>query len=923
MPEGVTDDSDPGAVLKRRFGHDGFLPLQEDVVRNVLAGRDSLVLMPTGGGKSICYQLPAVMLDGVTLVVSPLIALMKDQVDALRSRGVRAAFINSTMTQAEVRDVQLDAYHGRLDILYVAPERLVLQQFNDFLHAVRLSLIAIDEAHCISEWGHDFRPDYRNLQALRDQFPNTPLIALTATATERVREDVIHQLKMPNAERFISSFNRPNLTYKVVPKRRGFERLAAMLGEIGGGSAIIYRFSRKDTEDLASRLSAEGFEALPYHAGLDDDVRRQTQERFISGDVPIIVATIAFGMGIDKPDIRLVVHYDLPKTIEGYYQETGRAGRDGQPSDCVLFFTFADKSKQEYFIDQIEDSTERANARERLARVVEYGSGNSCRREFLLAYFGERLDRENCRSCDVCLPREAPPGMGSTYDGTVTTQKVLSAIIRTGERFGAAHVVAVLRGSRARRVLELGHDKLSVYGVARGVSRDELMDVVDQLVERGLVARATGEFPTLSVTKAGREFLSNRETIELVRRSDDASGGEADREPDAELFGKLRRLRRDTADSLDVPAFFVFTDATLRHMAASQPRDRDSLLAVRGVGRRKAEQFGDRFLAAIAEHLEETVARPGAPSSGEEAVRPLPAAADTSTPFEKLLSRVFDQPVALTSANATARSAVHGHVWSVLSTFRDGEAHVLSRRFGLEDGREHTLQEIANGLGVSRERVRQIERKALRRLRSPNRLRELRKLLEADGGVGDAAESASPDGPCPDSGDGSYIDQVKQTHPRAYEVWTPGEEQALRGMFEEGRSIDDIAAQLGRQPSAITARLSRSGATLATSPTHAETLGLLREGLTVAEIALQRGITEGSVINHVEQLTDEGSAPDLAHLMPEPQRYERIRRAFLEADSDLLRPVKDLLGDDYSYEELRLVRLRMRQLSQERLGSTG
>ena len=915
MPKGDTGDPDLVGALKRRFGHDGFLPLQEEVVRNVLAGRDSLVLMPTGGGKSICYQLPAVILDGVTLVVSPLIALMKDQVDALRSRGVRAAFINSTMTQAEVRDVQLDAYHGRLDILYVAPERLVLQHFSDFLHAVKLGLIAIDEAHCISEWGHDFRPDYRNLQALRDQFPNTPLIALTATATERVREDVIHQLKMPDAQRFISSFNRPNLTYKVMPKDRSFERLAATLRELRDGSAIIYCFSRKDTEDLASRLSGEGFEALPYHAGLEDNVRRQTQERFISGDVPIIVATIAFGMGIDKPDIRLVVHYDLPKTIEGYYQETGRAGRDGLPSDCVLFFSYGDKFKQDFFIKRIENDAEREAARERLATMVGYGFRRSCRREYLLSYFGEEWGQSNCGGCDVCLAEKEPSSVGNTYDGTVTTQKVLSAIIRTGERFGAAHVVGVLRGSRARRVLELGHDKLSVHGIARDVSRHELMDVVDQLIERGLVARATGEFPTLSVTKAGREFLSNRETIELVRRIDDAFGGDdADREPDAGLFEKLRRLRRDIADSLDVPAFVVFSDAALRGMASSLPPDRDSLLAVRGVGRRKADQFGERFLAAIAEYLKETEASSGAPSSSEESVRPPRAAADAPTPFEKLLSRVFDRPVALASANAAARSAVHGHVWSVLSTFRDGEAHVLS---------EHTLQEIASGLGVSQERVRQIERKALRRLRSPNRLRELRKLLDADGGMGDAAESANPDDPCPGTEDGSHMDQVKQTHPRAYEVWTPEEDKRLIDMFESGHSIDSIAAELRRGPGAIESRLKRPGITPSIGDTHAETLRLLREGLNIAEIAQQRGITAGSVLGHLEHLANDGQAPEIAHLMPEPRRYERIEHAFLEAGGDLLRPVKDLLGDDYSYEELRLARMRMRQLSQEKLDSTG
>ena len=587
MSDSMAADIDLAGLLKQRFGHDRFLPNQEDVIRNLLARRDSLVLMPTGGGKSICYQLPAVLLDGVALVVSPLIALMKDQVDALRSKGVRAAFINSTMTQAEVSRVQMDAYHGRLDILYVAPERLVMPRFIDFLHAVDLSLIAIDEAHCISEWGHDFRPDYRNLQALRDQFPNTPVIALTATATERVREDILHQLRMPKAERFVSSFNRPNLTYRVTPKRRSLEQLDAMLRKLGDGSAIVYCFSRKDTEDVASRLSGNGFRALPYHAGLEDGVRRQTQERFISGEIPIIVATIAFGMGVDKPNIRLVVHYDLPKTIEGYFQETGRAGRDGRPSECVLFFSYRDKMKQDYFIDQIEDAPERDAAKERLAKMVEYGAGRTCRRRFLLDYFGEQLAQDNCGACDHCLASEAPTPVGSAYDGTVTAQKILSAIIRTGERFGVSYVADVLRGSRAKRVLQQGHDRLSVHGISRDTSKDELIDIADQLIEKGLVTRATGEFPTLSVTPDGREFLKSRKKLELFRRTESRSSGRGEaQEHDAALFEKLRQLKRDIADSLGVPAHFVFADATLRHMASSLPRSRDSLLAMsRGVGR--------------------------------------------------------------------------------------------------------------------------------------------------------------------------------------------------------------------------------------------------------------------------------------------------------------------------------------------------
>ena len=342
-------------LLESKFGHKKFLPLQAEVIRNVLDGRDSLALMPTGSGKSLCYQLPALCLDGVTLVISPLIALMKDQVDALQSRGIAADCINSTMSAAHMRRVQVAAYKGRLDILYVAPERVVNPKFRDFLHAVKLSLIAIDEAHCISEWGHDFRPDYRALQVLRDNFPSVPVIGLTATATERVRQDILNQLRMPDATKFVASFNRPNLTYCVRPKRRSFEALTELLSAHRDGSTIIYRFSRQNTEKLAADLRERGYRALPYHAGLEDDVRRETQERFLQDDVPIIVATIAFGMGIDKPNVRLVVHYDLPKTIEGYYQETGRAGRDGNPSTCMLFYSYGDKINQEYFINQIED----------------------------------------------------------------------------------------------------------------------------------------------------------------------------------------------------------------------------------------------------------------------------------------------------------------------------------------------------------------------------------------------------------------------------------------------------------------------------------------------------------------------------------------------------------------------------------------
>ena len=708
----------PHDILKSRFGHDAFLPLQEDVVANVLAGSDSLVLMPTGSGKSLCYQLPAVALNGVTLVVSPLIALMKDQVDALKQRGIAADFINSTMTLAEVRRVQMEAYNGGLDILYAAPERIALPRFRDFLHALNLSLIAIDEAHCISEWGHDFRPDYRNLQALRGDFPGVPVIALTATATERVRQDIVDQLRVPEAAQFVASFNRPNLTYRVLPKRRSFDVLADLLSKRGEGSAIIYCFSRQGTEDLAARLSGHGLGALPYHAGLEDDVRRETQERFLRGDAPIIVATIAFGMGVDKPDVRLVVHYDLPKSVEGYYQETGRAGRDGKPSQCVLFYSYRDKINQEYFIGQIEDDAQRQNAEEKLARMVEYGDAASCRRAFLLGYFGEEWTDDSCGACDVCLAASEEPDPATTYDGAEIAQKVLSAIIRTGERFGANHVVAVLRGSRAQRVLRARHDELSVHGVARGIPEDDLKDVIDQLVDKGLAARRTdGDYPTLYVTDQGRVFLKGSDALTLVRTSTaPASDGGA---LDPDLFEKLRALRKKIADDMNIPAFVVFGDATLRQMATYMPLDRDSLLRIKGVGQSKLDQHGDDFLAAIREH-------------------------------------------------APARAA------------------------------------------------------------------------NPPGGV------------------------MGPPRPR-------------------------------------------------TGRTHLQTLELVREGSNISEIAAARGISQQTVLTHFERLMDDGESFDITHLLPPQYRYVRIAHALRNTGDGRLKPVVDRLGGGYSYEELRLVRLHMRQ----------
>ena len=481
------------ALLKRHFGYDQFRPGQEEIISNALAGRQSLVVMPTGGGKSLCYQLPALATGGVTLVISPLIALMKDQVDGLRANGIAADFLNSTLDNRTAAEVEHGAQAGAVRLLYVAPERVSMPGFRRFLSTLDLRMIAIDEAHCISEWGHDFRPDYRALAELRDLFPQTPIMALTATATERVQRDIVEQLRLPDCRRFVSGFDRPNLTYRVQPGAGASEALLDLLEERKGQSAIVYCFSRKDTEELAARLTGHGHPAVAYHAGLDANTRRLTQERFIDGEVPIVAATIAFGMGIDKPDIRLVVHHALPKSIEGYYQETGRAGRDGLPSECVLFFNEGDRAKQEHFIRGMTGDA-RALAERQLQQMVDYCRLTICRRKYLLQYFGDTATGDSCGACDVCLAERRP------VDVTVVAQKMLSAVIRTGERFGIAHVSDVLLGSGKQRVKELGHDQLSVYGIVNDHDRNGLRDVASGLVERGLLAREDGQYPTISVT---------------------------------------------------------------------------------------------------------------------------------------------------------------------------------------------------------------------------------------------------------------------------------------------------------------------------------------------------------------------------------------------------------------------------------------
>ena len=586
-------------LLKRYFGYDEFRPLQAEIVDAVMDGSDTLVVMPTGGGKSLCYQLPALGLPGITLVVSPLIALMKDQVDALKANGVPAECLNSGMSGEEQSRVQIKTRRGELKLLYVAPERIARPGFQRFLESIELSLIAVDEAHCISQWGHEFRPDYRNLRQLRHITPETPVIALTATATQRVRDDIVAQLDMKSPSVYTGSINRPNLRYAVFPNTGKYDTLVERLRRRQGSSAIVYRGSQKGCDELAADLTEEGFKSLPYHAGLGSEIRQRNQDRFVRDQVDVIVATVAFGMGIDKPDIRLVAHYDMPGSIERYYQESGRAGRDGLSSDCIVFYGAQDREREKFFIERMDNDLERESAQAKLDAMVSYCQTGACRRAALLRYFGEEPSEESCDSCDVC---EA-----ETFDATIISQKILSAVIRTGERFGATHVSQVLTGRRVKSVTDRGHDSLSVFGIVDDYTAKSLREIMATLVGRGLLARSDSQYPTLSVTPQGRRFLKERENIELpVLESTKRvlRDSKAELDYDNDLFQKLRELRTRLASERGVPPYVVFGDVSLREMAHYYPQSEASLLKINGVGRVKLNDFGDEFLATIRDYAE-------------------------------------------------------------------------------------------------------------------------------------------------------------------------------------------------------------------------------------------------------------------------------------------------------------------------------
>jgi len=586
----------PADYLKRYYGYDRFRPMQEAIIQSVLSGRDTLVLMPTGGGKSVCFQIPALMLPGLTVVVSPLIALMKDQVGALHMNGISAAYYNSTQTSREQRAIEDDCLSGKLKLLYISPEKLLTESFFSFLKRIQVSLFAIDEAHCISSWGHDFRPEYTQLHVLKDTFPTIPTIALTATADKLTRQDIAQRLGMIDPAVFVASFNRTNLSLQVLPGQNRIQQIFRLLQQKPDTSGIIYCLSRKSTESLAAKLQEKGFNAAFYHAGMDPAERSRVQEAFLRDDIRIMCATIAFGMGIDKSNVRWVIHYNMPKNIEGFYQEIGRAGRDGAAAQTVLFYSFADVATYKEML--AENSPANLGLQlAKLERMQQYADAHTCRRQILLSYFSEEL-AEPCGNCDVCRDPRV------TFDGTVLAQKALSAMVRTGERVPMNLLIDILRGSRSQQVLQGGYDQIKTYGAGRDIRFEDWRSYLHQLINIGVIEIAYDQHYALRRGILADQVLYSGRKIDLVR-PDDApkpvvektrTKTETNRD---ELFERLRALRKELADEQNVPPYVIFTDTTLEDMARQRPTTPEALRNVSGVGERKLQLFGKRFLSEI------------------------------------------------------------------------------------------------------------------------------------------------------------------------------------------------------------------------------------------------------------------------------------------------------------------------------------
>ncbi len=592
------DNSTVHNTLRTVFGFASFRPNQEIIIDTILNRNDVFAVMPTGGGKSLCYQLPALLLEGTAVIISPLISLMKDQVDAARENGIAAAFMNSSLDPREIADIERKLRADGIKLLYIAPERFAMPQFIEKLKGLRISLFAIDEAHCISEWGHDFRPDYLALSAIPELFPNIPVAAFTATATQKVQQDIIHKIGLRTPHTVRASFNRPNLFYQVKPKSRVEGQLLEFLKDHAGESGIVYRTTRDSVLATAKFLASHGVKALPYHAGLSAEERERNQEAFNRDEVSVIVATIAFGMGIDKSNVRFVVHADLPKHIEAYYQETGRAGRDNEPAHCLLYFSRGDIPKIRYFIDKMEDEAERAVAMEKLNQTVRFASHNVCRRKQLLSFFGETYGTDNCGACDICT------GSVNRVDISTDARILMSAMARTNERFGIVHIIDIIIGADTRRVRELGHHELKTFGAGRHQDKNHWRFIVDELLAQEAIRQDGDRYPVLKLTPKGANVLTGKEEVfglmrEEVKTREPRKKTSENGRYDETLFERLRVIRKRIAGSNHVPPFVIFSDKTLHEMCRQLPKTASEMRLISGVGDVKLKRYGEDFLEEI------------------------------------------------------------------------------------------------------------------------------------------------------------------------------------------------------------------------------------------------------------------------------------------------------------------------------------